>query len=659
MIASLVVGLQLLSVSIVVNAVSSSEIICEATNSSCTRVEDQCIREHDGEEEQCFGEITPSISTSNCPLYEGHPIGNCANSHESNYTNSVPTSISADAYVVSPWHYGLRVSWTASNDAATDPHLQGYQVKLYSVRDGIVASTPFAGYGCICKNRNESEHSFILPYDKEDNKQLRIVVTSYPANSNYPDAYRVEYNYFDVPKSCYDSRFPYDPIHCGPPMYNEPSDIKMESTLTSNDTIVTMSTRVSWKPPTFSETTHPNHLDYPIPATYYLYLRRWRRSVRWEPGYIAKFVASNTETIAIHSLNITDETYYAIKIHAYVNCSGYSFGGNGYYGCGLAPVSDVLIPYPLPMSTTSLIISTSTASISTLNIPNSSTSLIVSSTTSSSMPISSTSTSTASISMPNTPSPSNTPNAGDGSSRWDNKASAIVICTMVGLLIAVGVIVTLVMIHRRLHIRGFWSETSSESYVSTDGLNLPVVQVVWEENDPSPMTVQKLPSPEIIIIPATDRMVYNTTHSFFLLYSHNSPEKELNVILQRLYLPLCDYIRVTKPDDYIKTDGSQALWLSNSLSEASAVLCVCNESFRDEWDGKKTASVEVSTLRERVAGALMHDRRLSKFAVVYLQQSARSYHIPELLSGLRHFLVTDIEAMVEFTTETPRYVLPS
>ena len=572
--------------------VFGSEISCEvseAANGSCVRTVNPCIREHDGELQQCFGE-GPTIVPSNCPADdEGYHIGNdCPNYRNPdvhvNSTNVVPVFVHLTAYPIYPGPgqlYGLRVSWSPSPDFATDTNLQGYQVKLKYDGD----RTPTAG--CVCKNYTETEHNFTLYYG--ESRQLRVTVTSYPGAGD-ANAYE---KVFSGLKSCYD--LPYDPIHCGPPRYGKPSNIQLHSTLTSNGT---MSAKISWGPPQFDASTYPYSSEYPTPSTYYLYLYRWIPSNN-ELEPIDKFIANNTEVVSIHSLNITDDLY--LLVQAYVNCSGYGSSDDGFHGCGSRP--QVSIPFPMSTSLASV-----TASV--ISASKSATTMIASEPRS------------------------------HGSYR--NMLPAV-IGGAVGFIVVATVIITGLFVIR---LRGYRLRGYNCHYSPLDSDPSPP--------DPSPPEPLPEPPPVPPLEPPSD------LKTVFLLYSAKSPEEERKVILQLIYKSLRQYagIAVTIPEDYTRAGGSPAMWLSNSMHRASVVLCVCNATFKSEWNGIRPSSVEVNTLKELVSGTLYRHSResslSSKYATVCLKQS--DYHcIPTLLSGTSRFLVTETDKMVAFTTETPRY----
>ena len=589
-------------------AVFGSEISCEvseATNGSCVRTVNQCRNEHDGETQQCFGEW-PTEAQSNCPLVDDQPIGNdCPNYRDPDgvigdtSTGVVPTSVKLEAYPIYPGPgqlYGLHVSWSPSSDFVTDTNLQGYQVKLKYDGD----RTPTGG--CVCKNYTEMEHNFTLHYG--DRGRLIVTVRSYPAKS---DASKCELK-FNTPKNCYD--LPYDPIHCGPPRYSVPSNIKINPILTSNGT---MSANISWAPTQFDASTYPDSSEYLTPSTYYLYLDRW--NARWEP--IAIFIANNTEAVSIHSLNITDDLY--LTVQAYVKCSGYGGGDNGYHGCGAR--SQVHIPSP--MSTSSSLSSVIASVISA----------------------------SKSISMSTATTINTSEVSPRGSSRWSRSKLSAVIGGAVGFIVVATVIIIGLFV---IHITKCPPVSPDDSNESTHDHTSLLPDTERRQNS---QTDWELPSPidpsPVILPPMGSKVV-------FLLYSPKSPEEERKVILQLIYKSLCQYagIAVTIPEDYTRAGGSPAMWLSNSMHRASVVLCVCNATFKSEWNGIRPSSVEVNTLKELVSGTLYRHSResslSSKYATVCLKQS--DYHcIPALLSGTSRFLVTETDKMVAFTTETPRY----
>ena len=357
----------------------------------------------------------------------------------------------------------------------------------------------------------------------------------------------------------------------------------------------TMSAKISWGPPQFDASTYPDSSEYPTPSTYYLYLDRW--NARWE--HIAIFIANNTEVVSIHSLNITDDLY--LQVQAYVNCSGYGRSDDGFHGCGSRP--QVSIPFPMSTSLASV-----TASV--ISASKSATTMIASEPRS------------------------------HGSYR--NMLPAV-IGGAVGFIVVATVIITGLFVIR---LRGYRLRGYNCHYSPLDSDPSPP--------DPSPPEPLPEPPPVPPLGPPSD------LKTVFLLYSAKSPEEERKVILQLIYKSLRQYagIAVTIPEDYTRAGGSPAMWLSNSMHRASVVLCVCNATFKSEWNGIRPSSVEVNTLKELVSGTLYRHSResslSSKYATVCLKQS--DYHcIPTLLSGTSRFLVTETDKMVAFTTETPRY----
>lgn len=572
--------------------VFGSEIRCEAANNgSCVSVLSQQDCEHVGKSKlQCFGADSPSPKT-NCPTLEDEPVRNCPNYYsEDRSTQSQPIGMSVDAYVVSISKYGLHVSWTSSDDAATDPDLQGYQVRLFNVRNGTTDRESVAG--CACKNRNETEHSFILSYNKLDNRQLTISVTSYPVDH---DVYvRPLEKSFDVPGNCYDSRFSYDPSLCGAPRYDEPTDVKMVSTRTSNNT---MSALITWEPPMFDVDN-----TYPRPTTYYLYLNHGTELI---------FVVNNTEAVTFHSLSIN--TTYFLRIRAYVECSGYSNPKfDGWNGCGIASHwTDV--PYPVLASSSSLMIS------DLRGTP-----------------------------VPTTAGPGLTTNR-PRTFQWDKKKILAVTGGAVGGIV-LAVLIGIVLIRKlrqnsysrvedipdpdnsEIQDIGEGSTDTSGYILKAQPFPVPRTDVVESPACHSIFLLYSPHSPEVernVILAriwCRLRDYVDVTIPEQHIKTDGSKAQWLSNRMMNASLVLCVCNTTFKEE-----------WAGTSL---------------------RPPSVEVSTLKELVSGRLVREGGLScKFATVCLKQSARKF-IPAILSGTSSFLMADIESIVSFTTETPRVRIP-
>ena len=138
--------------------------------------------------------------------------------------------------------------------------------------------------------------------------------------------------------------------------------------------------------------------------------------------------------------------------------------------------------------------------------------------------------------------------------------------------------------------------------------------------------------------------------SALTIYSPSTPLLEKNVIMQGF----ADMRNLKMGVESLLQDTRQPRqtlvnWINESYQRASAVFCVCNQSFMSDWDAvtpSEDGAVAVQTLRLLFEGDV-HSAELRKYAVVLIKPSDEEF-IPPLLRSLDCFDLSDTQALARF-----------
>ena len=138
--------------------------------------------------------------------------------------------------------------------------------------------------------------------------------------------------------------------------------------------------------------------------------------------------------------------------------------------------------------------------------------------------------------------------------------------------------------------------------------------------------------------------------SALTIYSPSTPALEKNVIMQGF----ADMRNLKMGVESLLQDTRQPRqtlvnWINESYQRASAVFCVCNQSFMSDWDAvtpSEDGAMAVQTLRLLFEGDV-HSAELRKYAVVLIKPSDEEF-IPPLLRSLDCFDLSDTQALARF-----------
>ncbi len=167
--------------------------------------------------------------------------------------------------------------------------------------------------------------------------------------------------------------------------------------------------------------------------------------------------------------------------------------------------------------------------------------------------------------------------------------------------------------------------------------------------DPTPP--DPFPSPEP---PIDDYWKAIDSLSVLVVYSDKTHEKEKMMILQTLVGSLREEYGIWSTcHDYFDGPDSMVYQTADYLKQASAVLCVCNPAFTDDWNSEHPPPV-INTLKQIVAANISSGGNLSNYATVFMYARDKEYCIPhEFFKNTRQFLITDVEGIVRFVRNIP------
>lgn len=183
------------------------------------------------------------------------------------------------------------------------------------------------------------------------------------------------------------------------------------------------------------------------------------------------------------------------------------------------------------------------------------------------------------------------------------------------------------------------------------GLNLATIVLLFEAFVLSSISSHNLQStdhhPEI---PAVHVLV---------VYSPSTPEKDQELIRHQFIPELQSYEVKVQSHDFACIKESPSQWLENEISKATAVLCVCNREFKNDWESRESNTHSlplVPSLKHLVHATVQQNECLSKYAIILLEPTDKLYIPTKYLQGdPRQFSVNDIEDIVRFVRGIPSH----
>ena len=249
-------------------------------------------------------------------------------------------------------------------------------------------------------------------------------------------------------------------------------------------------------------------------------------------------------------------------------------------------------------------------------------------------------------------------------------AVGVGVAIVIAMIILAGVIVTVILLVRRLHR----DTNATDPKIELGGADQPKVtapppaeplQPSHPDSDseikdiaypPTPPPTPPLTPPPT---PPLDSFKFpRDTPTVLLVYSSATPENQQHAILQ-LMSRLQDPYGIMVHCSQMKQDRRRLVeWVPHMARECSSVVCICNKQFYNEWEGAACNGSPVHFLKEVINGIVsagQSEAKLSKCAVVYTQQR---YVPPYLLSCEKHSLQSKIEEKIaRFIKQIPEYQL--
>ena len=144
-----------------------------------------------------------------------------------------------------------------------------------------------------------------------------------------------------------------------------------------------------------------------------------------------------------------------------------------------------------------------------------------------------------------------------------------------------------------------------------------------------------------------------------VVYSPSTPEKDQELIRHQFIPELQSYGFKVQSHDFACIKESPSQWLEYEIAMATAVLCICNKEFKNDWENREggTHSLPlVPSLKHLVHAAVQQNECLSKYAIILIDPADKSY-IPTkyLQADPRQFSVGNVEDIVRFVRGIPSH----
>lgn len=158
--------------------------------------------------------------------------------------------------------------------------------------------------------------------------------------------------------------------------------------------------------------------------------------------------------------------------------------------------------------------------------------------------------------------------------------------------------------------------------------------------------------------PDPPKLTCPCARSALIIYSPLCPDEDRRTVMQYLIRDLmkCGIRPVAHDCDYTK--GSLSQWLETEVKRASAVLCVCDPAFRQEWEQQQPADTNfplVYSLKLLIYANVNRGEELSKYAIVLLRKGDKNCIPTYYLNNTRTFYVNEVKNIAHFVQQVPAY----
>ena len=525
-----------------------------------------------------------------------------------------PTELSVTLHSVNYNRFDITVEWTHPVKSIIR---KGYQVV-------VVRENKWSGRldkDIFCVNETDARTLTISGYYHFSNSQsyrnLRVEVIPYPLPEDYSRITKRGCLECTVPSSCGEL----GPTNCNPPRHSPLTNVRLQTyfyNITNGTTNGTNGTTnginemngtnvtakrlyIQWDPATPFNHSYYRQPGFTYTFTYYIrlyyYVPTADGSEAIHEKYVYKVNSTATDTISISLLLLdTSLVYFKVRLSAHYPCAGIATPNNDDREA-IGCGMAVVLPVPPPS------VYTATLAEPTLAEP----------------------TTMPSETAPPT-LPSNFSNFTDGPPDHTLAIAFAGSALMVLLVIAV---ITLITVLKCVH---HCNRTSSKpSFYPPPPLPLPpsIPQRSWKA---------------------------------LVVYSEKCDNDEVQYILCNVVqaLHLTQGIQVSYSDDSELSHGCVVSKLEEKVKQADAVLIVCNEAFKKDWNEQKTARINALRflIMSKVGSGTIDS---NKFAVVVLDNESDC--IPsDFLTNMSKFNIgqegpDQTERMIHFVTNTPLYEL--
>ena len=252
-----------------------------------------------------------------------------------------------------------------------------------------------------------------------------------------------------------------------------------------------------------------------------------------------------------------------------------------------------------------------------------------------------------------TSTPTSHPNTGDA-------VQFVAIFVPVGVMIVLVIIIAvLVVVMRRKFNRPPKpkEEDSSKGKGFPTGLESRVQNTESEpqrESDPL-----RVPDPAAHSISETDSKP-DHQYRVLVVYSSLTPQNQ-EASIHRFMAKLCCHgiePHFSQKGQYRRRTVE---WIQQMVVECDAVICICNEQFRHEWDGRVCHNSPVRFVREIIYGSISKAKpnNLSKYVLMTIQPSDIQECIPSYIGSCKICSPLDsntaVDDVVRFIKQLPKY----
>ena len=248
----------------------------------------------------------------------------------------------------------------------------------------------------------------------------------------------------------------------------------------------------------------------------------------------------------------------------------------------------------------------------------------------------------------------------------------LVLLIMIVVMIMSLIIIITVRLYNHTQVSGVPPDIVIEGAIEPGGEDITGIYEIHNSSPLNGMTedVQSLPGSSVTCslhsiemeIPSSSSDKEKLIYRALVVYSLGTDENVVEDILSNLVLGLHSKWQDIEVSchDLLNKQIKPCWWLEKEVTKVNAVLCVCTEEFKNDWENpgkEQNDSSLIQVLKTYIDARRVLNQKYSKFGNILLKPSDKKL-IPDPLQLNQNFNITDLDNITSFIKNKPSYTLP-